>query len=119
MKIDFQPNSISYDELKGKLEAKFPEYKFTMRGKNLLIGSKSNTVGANIAIRKKKIFVAGNFPTLGGSILFAVSIVLLGVLIPLIVYFAAFHSKMKAFEKEIGEYIQEEVDILAKTPLEA
>lgn len=108
MKINTTNPGISYPEVQLKLESKFPNYTFKMRGRQMLIGSQSSTVGANIIIRKNKIIVAGNFPTLGGTMLFAVSLVLLGILIPLIIYFAAFHSNLKKFEKEIGEYLQEE-----------
>jgi len=111
MKLKNEKDSISYPELKEKLETKFPDYKFNMRGKHILIGSKSNTAGANIIIRKGKMHIAGNFPTMGGTMIFAVTLVLLGVLIPIIVYFAAFHSKMKAFENEVGGYLKEEYEL--------
>jgi len=108
MKISIEPNSVNYPELREKLIARFPEYEFNMRSKGLLIVKKSSSVGANIIVRKKKIMVGGNFPTMGGTMLFVVTLVLLGFLIPLIVYFAVFHKKFKEIEKEIGDYIQEE-----------
>jgi hypothetical protein len=40
--------------------------------------------------------------------LFALTLILLGVLIPIIVYFAVFNKNMKAMEKEIGDFLQEE-----------
>lgn len=110
MKFNITPNSITYEELQTKLQAKFPEYTFKMRGKQFLIASKSSTVGANIVIRKNKLNVVGNFPTMGGSMIFILSLLLLGILIPLIIYFAAFHGKMKTLEKEIGAYLQEEYE---------
>lgn len=108
MKIAITPGSISYPELEEKLSQHFPNYEFNMRGKQFLVGKKSNTVGANIIIRKNKILVAGNFPTVGGAILFSLCLVLLGILIPLIVYFSVFHKKMKALETEIGDYLKAE-----------
>lgn len=111
MKFNIKPESITYDELKTKLEAKFPDYEFNMRGKQFLVARKSSTVGSNIVLRKNKMHVVGNFPTVGGSMIFVLSLFLLGILIPLIVYFAAFHGKMKALEKEIGAYLQEEYEV--------
>jgi len=108
MRLNITPNTITYSELQEKLTAKFPDYTFNMRGKQFLVARKSSTIGANIIIRKSKLNVAGNFPTVGGSVLFMLTLLLLGFLIPLIVYFAAFHGKMKALEKEIGAYLQEE-----------
>lgn len=113
MRFDITPNSVTYDELQTKLAAKFPEYSFKMRGKQFLVATKSSTVGANIVIRKNKLNVVGNFPTVGGTMIFMLCVVLLGFLIPLIIYFAAFHTKMKALEKEIGAYLQEEYQVKA------
>jgi hypothetical protein len=79
-----------------------------MRGKVMLIAKKSSSVGANIIVRKSKILVGGNFPTMGGTFLFVIILVLLGFLIPLIIYFSVFHRKFKAMENEIGAYIQKE-----------
>ena len=112
MNINIDPNSVNYPELTEKLIARFPDYEFKMRGKGLLIAKKSSAVGANIIVRKKKIIVGGNFPTMGGTFLFVMTLVLLGFLIPLIIYFSVFHRKFKAIEKEIGTYIQEEYQII-------
>ncbi|MFT5860409.1 MAG: hypothetical protein ACI865_002522 [Flavobacteriaceae bacterium] len=108
MKFSIEPKSVQYPEAREKLMARFPDYSFDMRGKNLLIAKKSSSVGANIMIRKNKIIVGGNFPTMGGTMLFALTLILLGVLIPIIVYFAVFNKNMKAMEKEIGDFLQEE-----------
>ena len=108
MRLNITPNTITYPELQEKLTAKFPDYSFSMRGKQFLVARKSGTIGATIQIRKKKLNVLGNFPTIGGSLVFMLTLLLLGILIPLIVYFAAFHGKMKDLEKEIGGYLQEE-----------
>lgn len=110
MKFQINPDSTNYAELEEKLKAKFPDYQFSMRGKQYLVCKKSGTVGTNIVLRKNKMMVVGNFPSVGGQMLFILSVVLLGFLIPLIVYFAAFHSKMKALEKEIGAYLQGEYE---------
>ena len=108
MKININPGTSSYDELKEKLSAKFPDYSFDMRGKQFLVAKKTGTIGTNIVLKKNKIMVVGNFPTMGGTMIFTLCMVLLGFLLPLIVYLIAFHPKMKALEKEIGAYLQEE-----------
>jgi hypothetical protein len=108
MKIKIQPDSVKWEEVKVKLEGKFPDYKVKTRTKGFLIVAKSGSIGTNVLIRKNAIMVAGNFPTMGGTMLFMLSIIFLGVLIPLIIYFAAFHSKMKKLEKEVAEYLSQE-----------
>lgn len=109
MKIPINPDSVTFDALQSQLERKFPDYKFKVRQKNFLVASKSSTIGANILLRKNKIMVLGNFPTMGGQMLFILCVLLLGFLIPLVIYFAAFHGKMKALENEIGAYISQEI----------
>ncbi len=108
MKFDITPGSVAYPEMTEKLQAQFPDYTFKMRGKQFLVAAKTSSIGANIVIRKKRIQVAGNFPTIGGTLLFVLCIILLGVLIPIIIYFAAFHKKMKALETEIGAFLEQE-----------
>jgi hypothetical protein len=111
MKFKITPNTITYPEVQEKLQAKFPQYTFKMRGKQFLVCSKSSSIGANIVIRKKNFNVVGNFPTMGGTMIFVLSLFLLGILIPLIVYFVAFHSKMKVLENEIGAFLKEEYEL--------
>ncbi|MDF1672714.1 MAG: hypothetical protein P1U41_04375 [Vicingaceae bacterium] len=111
MRFNITPNSVTYDELQTKLSIKFPDYTFKMRGKQFLVATKTSTVGANIVVRKGKMNVVGNFPTVGGTMIFMLCVVLLGFLIPLIIYFAAFHTKMKALEKEIGAFLQDEYEL--------
>ncbi|UKN00820.1 hypothetical protein K6119_13885 [Paracrocinitomix mangrovi] len=110
MKFNIKPNTLNYEEIKQKLSAKFPDYEFNMRGKQYLVCKKTSTAGCNIVIRKNRMFVVGNFPSMGGQMLFMLLVVLLGVLIPLIVYFAAFHSKLKNLENELGAYLKEEYE---------
>ena len=107
MKISIEENSVTTDELKTKLEEKFPNYEFTKRNKKMLVAKNTKSAGVNIIVHKKRIMVAGNFPTMGGQMIFSLSLVLLGILIPLIVYFAAFRPSQKEAEDEIGGYIKE------------
>lgn len=111
MKFKISPNTTNYEELKQKLQTKFPNYEFNMRGKQYLVCKKSSTVGCNIVLRKNKMMIAGNFPGMGGQMLFIFSLIFLGILIPLIIYFAAFHGKMKELEKEVGGYLASEYEV--------
>ncbi len=97
--------------MKAKLEAKFPNYKFNVRQRNFLVAAQSGTIGTNILLRDRALIIAGNFPSMGASMLFMLAIIFLGVIIPLIIYFAAFHGKMKKLEKEIAEFLKAEYHI--------
>ena len=74
MRFPIEQGSIAYPELKAKLEERFPDYSFTMRGKGVLICKQSSTAGLNILIQRKRMIVNAGFPTLGGMILFAAAI---------------------------------------------
>lgn len=111
MRFKIEPDSINFEDMKSKLEAKFPDYKFKVRQKNFLVCAKSGSIGANILLRNKKLIVVGNFPTMGGTILFTLSLFVLGIVIPLIIYLAAFQSKMKKLEKEVAAYLAEEYNL--------
>ena len=101
----------TFDELKAKLTNQFPQYELSMRGKHILIVKKSATLGTNILVSKKKMIVNGNFPTMGGQIIFTLVFILLGIIIPIIIYFLVFHKKFKAYEKEIGGFLESEYGV--------
>lgn len=111
MRINIKENSVTLADLKSKMVGNFPAYKFKDFGKSMFIASKSSSIGANVVLRKNKIVIAGNFPTLGGRLIFVLGIFLLGVLIPLIVYLIAFLPKFSKFEKELGAFVQKEFGI--------
>jgi len=106
MRIKIEPNSVKIDDLKKALETALPHYKISLRNKNIIVVQKSDTIGATILVGSKALIVNGNFPTMAGSLIFALCCVLLGILIPLIVYFSAFHGKMKVVEKEVISFVQ-------------
>ena len=111
MRFKIEPNSIEFEDLKSKLEAQFPDYTFKVRQKNYLVCAKSSTIGTNILLRKTRLIVVGNFPSMLGSLIFVAAILLLGVLIPLVLYFVVFHTKMKKLEKEIADFLAQEYQI--------
>jgi hypothetical protein len=111
MKINIKEGSVNLADLKNKMVGNFPNYKFNDFGKSMFIASKSSSIGANVVVKKNKIVIAGNFPTMGGRMLFALCIVLLGFLLPLIIFLSVFQPKFSKFEKELGAFVQQEYGI--------
>ena len=107
MKIKIQENALTNDELKSALEAQFPNYKINFGGAKLIQIAKTGTIGATALVRKNSIIINGNFPSISSRVVFMLCVILLGFLIPLIIYFAAFHGKMKSVEKEVVAFIKE------------
>lgn len=101
--------AFTMEEIKPKLEAAFPEYKVKFRGPKVLIISKNSTAATQLmGGQKGKCMVSEGFATLGGQFLFVITLLLLGILIPLIVYFAAFYPGQKQVTKEVAEFIRKE-----------
>lgn len=99
---------VSLEELKSKLEQQFPNYQYSWRGKSILIVKKSGTAAALVLAGRDKVTVNEGFPSMGGQLLFVLSMLLLGILIPLIIYFAAFFPAQKAVRNEVAEFVKKE-----------
>ena len=94
------------EAVKQKIESEFPEYTCSFRNKNMLIVKGSSTAGAIVMSRKNKAIVNEGFPTMGGQMLFVLCMIGLGILIPLIIYLAAFFPGQKAIRVKVGELIK-------------
>jgi hypothetical protein len=106
VKVD-RPYSLA--ELKTQLEAEFPEYQVKFRGPKVLVISQGKIAGAMIVGEKQKFArVQESFPTVGGQILFALSIVLLGVLIPFIVFTTSMKPKQVKVRDAVANFIRKE-----------
>jgi len=79
-----------------------------------LICKKYSWDGCSILIGKKKLTVNANFPEMYQMLIFVMSLVLLGFLIPLIAYFVAFNSKMEQTENEIGNFRKLKYEVQVK-----
>ena len=116
MKIKIKENAIDINELKSALSEKFAnEYQIGFRKRNILTVAKSKTIGALVVVKKDRIHIHGNFPSMAAHIIFTLSVVFLAILIPLLLYFLLFHKKMKAVEKEVGQFIKENYQTIIVT----
>lgn len=96
-------------ELKPKLEAEFPEYVVKFRGPKVLVIGQGKIAGAQIVGEKKThIRIFEGFPTIGGQMLFALSVVLLGVLIPMIVFLTSFKPKQVKVRDAVADFLRKE-----------
>ena len=105
MKVLIQ-NQVSIDQVRGKIAEHFPNYTISMRNSKIIVVKKSGTAAALVMVRNGKITINEGFPSMGGQPLFTFCILLLGFLIPLIVYYAAFFPAQKAVRNEIGAFVQ-------------
>lgn len=99
---------MSLEELKTKIEANLPEYQCHFRNKKMLVVKSSSTAAVIVVAGKQKVMVNEGFPSMGGQFLFIICLIGLGVLIPGIIYFAAFFPKQKAIRVKVAELIKKE-----------
>lgn len=110
MKIVIPENSVTMADLKSKIAGNFPNYKVKDLNKSTFIVAKSSAIGVNVIVKKNRINIVGNFPTVGGRLLFILG-VLLSLLIALIIYLSVFLPKFSKLEKEIGAFIKQDMGI--------
>lgn len=106
MKIKIQPGTIQSEQIVNKLQEALPECEVTQKSDSHILIKKTPAIGANIFLKKKKIIISSAFPTTSRQVYFVLSILILGVIIPLIFYMIVYHGKMKKLEKEAALNIQ-------------
>ena len=108
MKLKTKEGAIDAAQLKEAVTKHFDgTYEISQRSNGLIAVAANKNIGAVILVRKKSIICNGNFPTMGRQMVFTLLVVLLGFLIPLLVYFLVFHKKMKVVEKEVVAFLKE------------
>ena len=108
MKIAIK-EQITTEQLKEKLVQHFAGYEVKNRTKAILVVKKpESSAAAIVMVGNGKISVNEGFATMGGQMVFTLTMILLGILIPLIVYFIAFFPKQKAIRNEVGDFIKKE-----------
>lgn len=98
------------------LTTMLPGYKFSMRGKSILVCEKTGAVGATVFFRKNKLIVQGAFPSMGLQMVFVLSLVLLGILIPMLIFLLTVHKGQKASQQEVHAAMQAIVSGTAPQP---
>ena len=97
---------VDKNTLQAYLQQALPQYKVGPR-QSFLIVEKGGWVGANVVVRKNKVLVVGTFGSMGIQIAFVLAVVLLGFLIPLVLYLIFVFGKQRAMEKEVGAAVQQ------------
>jgi len=87
----------------------FPDHEVKNRTKSILVVRKpGSSAAAIVLVGNGKVTVNEGFASMGGQMVFTLTLILLGILIPLIVYFIAFFPKQKAIRNEVADFIKKE-----------
>lgn len=105
MKISQADKAYKADELIRYLGSDYPGIK--KRTSSFFVVPKNKTIAAEVFTGNNQIIVQGSWASSGARTLFYVSLLVLGVIIPLIIYLSIFRPRMKRFEKEVGQAISD------------
>ena len=106
MKIAINRNNTVLNDIKQDLEEQFgATYKIRKRRKNAIALAKGKVTGAVVTLTKNKIIVVGTFPNPWIYGLFVFTMVLTGILIPMVLYHIFYHKKMEQYGKEVATYV--------------
>jgi len=106
--IRIETNLPERRELRSFLEARFPQYEFEDYGKRSVVACTKEKSGSIVQIRKKGVNLDYFYPSRGGRMVWYLSLIVFGVLLPLIWYGFARLKRMKALRKELLEAIEAE-----------
>ena len=107
MKLKIKENAIDPVELKTTLTNQFLDlYRVSAKVPAVIVLAKNNLVGTKAIMRKNSLIVQGDIPNLWLRMLFFLSIVFLGVVLPLVLYFVFLHKKLKGVENEVADFIK-------------
>jgi len=96
---------INIDELYEKLKTQFPNYEVSYLQKKIIKIKKSASTAAIINMRGKNMKIFGDFGTTGARVLFTLSMLALGIIIPLIIFLIAFMPKQNKMRNEAANFI--------------
>jgi hypothetical protein len=96
---------LNIEQVRASIAQQLPHYQLSMRNSSILVVRKSATAAALVMVRKDKIIVNEAFATMGGQLVFTLTMILFGILIPLIIYFTAFFPAQKAVCKEVAAHL--------------
>lgn len=108
MKIKHQYTNPDISKLESVLSLYYSPGQFIKRNNKLMTIRKDNVTATDIYIGKQKLIISGSWPGKTQRALFYLSLFLLGIIIPAIIYFTAFYPEMKKFEKEVYSQLEKE-----------
>lgn len=107
MKLKIKENAIDPVELRNTLDDQFIDlYSVSAKVPTVIFIAKNKLVGAKAIVRKNSLIVQADIPNMWLRMLFFLSLVFLGVLLPLLLYFVFLHKKLKRVEKEVADFIK-------------
>jgi hypothetical protein len=96
---------VTIDQVRASVTQEFPQYQVSMRTPAIMVVKKTGTAAAIVVVRKNKIIVNEAFASMGGQMLFTLTLILFGILIPMLVYLIAFLPKQKAVVREVAGHL--------------
>lgn len=109
MNLYFTKHSLTSEDIIAAIQQKNTAYNLLQIGNRLIIVKFNFLVAAVVSIKKKHISINGNFPYFYVSLIFAIVVIAIGIIIPLVLYFIFLYPKMKRAEREICEILRQNI----------
>lgn len=95
MRVKIDPNSITAETLQTQLTAQFPTWKFKKKGSKRILAANDKNVGVYIKVRKSAVILESRFAKTGHQVVFVISMIAAGVIVPGLIYLIIFGKRMK------------------------
>ncbi|MFW5805853.1 MAG: hypothetical protein ACOCVX_04925 [Bacteroidales bacterium] len=109
MKLKQTGNKLTSKQLEEAIKRDHPHLAFKRRSGSLTTVKRNKAIGTEVYAGKNNIHIKAAWASPGARILFWISLIILGIIIPLIIYLTCFRPKMKRLEKQVGETIAGEI----------
>ena len=104
MRIPQPATPYTAEQLMQLLSADHPNIK--KRSASLFTVKKNKAIGAEVYCGKETIIIKGSWASPTARFLFYLSLILLGIILPVIIYAVFFLPPMKRFKKEVANRIE-------------
>jgi hypothetical protein len=109
MKLNQSENKLTIKQLEEAIKRDHTHLTIKRRSGSLTTVKKNKAIGTEVYAGKNNIYIKPAWASPGARILFWISLIILGIIIPLIIYLTCFRPKMKRLEKQVGKTIAEEI----------
>ncbi len=104
------PSVPSKEQIKALLEQRLPQYKYSFRGKIVVVELTSFT-GAMVVPRKDGVIINGNFPSMGAMFVYIILLFGTGILVGLLIWALVWRGGQNKVRDEVAGAMQQALGV--------
>ncbi len=109
MKLKYPENNLTIKQLEEIIKRDYPHLNIKRRSGSMFSIQKNKTIGTEVYKGKNTIYIKAAWASPPARTLYYIVLIILGIIIPLIIYLTCFRPKMKRLEKQTGKSIAEKI----------